>query len=78
MTGTPARVRCDRCGPRLVPLAQVRVLDLAGHCEYVFTCPGCGLRTRRPADAELLAVLRAAGAASLTLYSGEPDAPVGP
>jgi RNase P subunit RPR2 len=69
VTEAPVRVRCARCGPRLVPLACVRVLSRAAGAEYVFTCPECHTRVRRPADARMIAVLREAGALSLTVHS---------
>jgi hypothetical protein len=69
-------VRCERCGPRVVAPAAVRLLGRAGGWEYLFACPDCGARARRPADAALRAALRAAGAGELTVLG--PDAVLGP
>ncbi|HEV3169151.1 MAG TPA: hypothetical protein VGZ32_02365 [Actinocrinis sp.] len=64
-----ARVRCDACGPRVLPLSAVRLLHRGEHSVYLFTCDQCGQRNRRPADAALRAALRSAGAAELRVHS---------
>lgn len=64
-----ARVRCDDCGPQLIPLAGVRLLSFSAAASYTFTCAGCGKRVRRPADAALRRVLREAGAVGLALVA---------
>ena len=61
------RVRCEVCGPRVVTLSSVRLLGRSGRWEYVFSCPGCGLRVRRSADEALRDALRDAGAAELSV-----------
>jgi hypothetical protein len=71
------RVRCERCGPRVAAVSSVRLLGKSGGWEYLFTCPGCGARVRRRADAALRAALRGAGAAELTVH-GPQDGPVAP
>ncbi len=63
-----ARVRCDACGPRLIPLTGVRLLHRGERSVYLFTCDQCGQRNRRPADAALRAALRSAGAAELRVH----------
>ncbi|HEY3873258.1 MAG TPA: hypothetical protein VGM10_33185 [Actinocrinis sp.] len=77
-TGEPAgeadpakvRVRCDGCGPRVIRLDDVRLLDRSSGAVYVFTCDGCGRRVRRPADAALRGALLGAGVSGLTLLGG--------
>jgi hypothetical protein len=71
-TARAVRVRCDACGPRVVALSAVRLLGRSRRWEYQFTCPGCGTRVRRAADAALRAVLRGAGAAQLSVLGPEP------
>jgi hypothetical protein len=55
----------------MVAVHGVRLLGRAGRWEYQFTCPECGARVRRAADAALQAALRGAGAAELTLLGPE-------
>ena len=76
---TPAaadfRVRCPDCGPQYVAIADVRFISTGGDADtdrYLFTCPACGLRVRRPAGPELARILRSAGVATLALRRG-PD-----
>lgn len=64
------RVRCDACGPRVIELVHVRLLDRGSGAVYVFTCDGCGSRVRRPADAALRGALIGAGVSGLTLLGG--------
>jgi hypothetical protein len=64
------RVRCDACGPRVIGLDDVRLLDRGSGAIYVFTCDGCGRRVRRPADAALRGALLGAGVSGLTLLGG--------
>jgi hypothetical protein len=63
------RVRCDGCGPQVIPLSGIRLLHRAERSVYMFTCDQCGLRNRRPADASMRAVLRSAGAVELRLHN---------
>jgi RNase P subunit RPR2 len=63
------RVRCDGCGPRVIPLDGIRLLHQGERSVYVFTCDQCGQRNRRPADAAMRAVLRSAGAVELRLHN---------
>jgi hypothetical protein len=65
------RVRCDACGPRVIGLDGVRLLDRRSGAIYVFTCDRCGSRVRRPADAALRGALLGAGVSGLTLLGGE-------
>lgn len=73
------RVRCPDCGPQVVPISAVRFVQTRGGDDpaanrYVFTCPQCRTKVRRPAGPELAEILRAAGVATLALHrgSGEP------
>jgi RNase P subunit RPR2 len=59
------RVRCDACGPVMVPPADLRLLGSGDRATYACTCPDCGVRIRRPADAALAEVLRGAGVSAL-------------
>lgn len=66
--GAPAgriRVRCDACGPVKVSPADLRLLGVGDGATYACVCPQCAARIRRPADAALTEVLRAAGVGSL-------------
>jgi hypothetical protein len=65
------RVRCDACGPRVIPLSGVRLLHRGERSVYLFTCDHCGLRNRRPADAAMRAVLRSAGAVELRVHGAD-------
>jgi hypothetical protein len=70
------RVRCDRCGPRVVAVSALRLLGRTDRWEYAFTCPDCEARTRRAADSALRAVLLGAGAAELSVQTPHtPHAP---
>ena len=66
------RVRCDRCGPRVVAVSALRLLGRSDRWEYAFACPDCGTRTRRAADPALRAALRGAGAAELSVQTPVP------
>jgi hypothetical protein len=69
------RVRCPDCGPQYVAVADVRFVSTGGGAEtdrYLFTCPSCGTRVRRPAGPELAEILRTSGVATLALRRG-PD-----
>ena len=68
MSVREVRVRCERCGPRVLPLDAVRLLDRGERAEYRFTCDRCGLGNRRPADEALCAALRGVGAVGFTLH----------
>ena len=65
------RVRCPDCGPQYVAVADVRFVstggDEHGGDRYLFTCPSCGTRVRRPAGPELAEILRTSGVATLAL-----------
>ncbi|NUR27636.1 MAG: hypothetical protein HOV83_17640 [Catenulispora sp.] len=76
-TAPPAdfRVRCPDCGPQYVAVADVRFVSTGGGADtdrYLFTCPACGVRVRRPAGPELARILRTSGVATLALRRG-PD-----
>jgi DNA-directed RNA polymerase subunit RPC12/RpoP len=73
------RVRCPDCGPQIIPISAVRFVQTRGGDDasanrYVFTCPQCRSKVRRPAGPELAEILRASGVATLALHqgSGEP------
>jgi hypothetical protein len=69
------RVRCPDCGPQYVAVAHVRFVSTGGGADtdrYLFTCPACGIRVRRPAGPELAHILRTSGVATLALRRG-PD-----
>ncbi|GAA1956332.1 hypothetical protein [Catenulispora subtropica] len=69
------RVRCPDCGPQFVKVADVRFVSTGGGADtdrYLFTCPSCGIRVRRPAGPELAAILKTSGVATLALRRG-PD-----
>jgi hypothetical protein len=73
------RVRCPDCGPQIIPIAAVRFVQTRDGGDpsanrYVFTCPQCRSKVRRPAGPELAEILRASGVATLALHrgSGEP------
>jgi predicted RNA-binding Zn-ribbon protein involved in translation (DUF1610 family) len=72
------RVRCDRCGPRVVAVSAVRLLGRSDRWEYAFTCPDCGTRVRRTADPTARAALRGAGAAELRVQTPHPPRNPGP
>ncbi|NUP48535.1 MAG: hypothetical protein HOW97_14680, partial [Catenulispora sp.] len=68
--GPDFRVRCPDCGPQYVAIADVRFVSTGGGADtdrYLFTCPACGLRVRRPAGPELARILRTSGVATLAL-----------
>jgi predicted RNA-binding Zn-ribbon protein involved in translation (DUF1610 family) len=74
-TAADFRVRCPDCGPQYVAIADVRFITTGGDADtdrYLFTCPACGLRVRRPAGPELARILKSAGVATLALRRG-PD-----
>ena len=67
------RVRCPDCGPQYVAVADVRFVETGDGAEanrYLFTCPACGARVRRPAGPELAEVLKSSGVATLALRRG--------
>ena len=67
------RVRCPDCGPQFVAIADVRFVETGDSAEanrYLFTCPACGARVRRPAGPELAEILKSAGVATLALRRG--------
>jgi predicted RNA-binding Zn-ribbon protein involved in translation (DUF1610 family) len=71
------RVRCPRCGPQQVGVAEVRLLTGMAPSErggvqdrYTFSCPACGDRVQRPAGPQIVSILRAAGATMLGLHRG--------
>jgi hypothetical protein len=73
------RVRCPDCGPQVIAVSAVRFVqtregDDPSANRYVFTCPQCRSKVRRPAGPELAEILRASGVATLALHrgSGEP------
>lgn len=72
-TGAPDfRVRCPDCGPQYVAITDVRFVSTGGadSDRYLFTCPACGARVRRPAGPELAEILRTSGVATLALHRG--------
>lgn len=67
------RVRCPDCGPQYVAVSDVRFVETGDGAEanrYLFTCPACGARVRRPAGRELAEILKSAGVATLALRRG--------
>ncbi|ACU71355.1 conserved hypothetical protein [Catenulispora acidiphila DSM 44928] len=67
------RVRCPDCGPQYVAVSDLRFVETGDGAEanrYLFTCPACGARVRRPAGPELAAILKSAGVATLALRRG--------
>jgi hypothetical protein len=67
------RVRCPDCGPQYVAIADVRFVETGDGADanrYLFTCPACGARVRRPAGPELAEILKSAGVATLALRRG--------
>lgn len=67
------RVRCPGCGPQYVAVSDVRFVETGDGAEanrYLFTCPACGARVRRPAGPELAGILKTAGVATLALRRG--------
>jgi predicted RNA-binding Zn-ribbon protein involved in translation (DUF1610 family) len=67
------RVRCPDCGPQHVAIADVRFVETGDGAEanrYLFTCPACGARVRRPAGPELAEILKSSGVATLALRRG--------
>ncbi|NUR62749.1 MAG: hypothetical protein HOV87_29450 [Catenulispora sp.] len=77
------RVRCPDCGPQYVAIADVRFISTSGDGpdggdadtdRYLFTCPACGLRVRRPAGPELARILKSSGVATLALRRGTDQA----
>jgi endogenous inhibitor of DNA gyrase (YacG/DUF329 family) len=71
------RVRCPDCGPQVVATSDLRFVESDGGTgeegsanRYVFACPECGMRVRRPAGPELSEILRASGVATLALHRG--------
>jgi hypothetical protein len=67
------RVRCPDCGPQYVAIADLRFVETGDGAEanrYLFTCPACGARVRRPAGPELAEILRSSGVATLALRRG--------
>jgi predicted RNA-binding Zn-ribbon protein involved in translation (DUF1610 family) len=71
------RVRCPDCGPQLIPVSAIRYVETGEDAtanRYVFACPECGTRVRRPAGPELSEILRSAGVATLALHRGPGEA----
>lgn len=71
------RVRCPDCGPQIIPISDVRYVetgDGASANRYVFACPECGVRVRRPAGPEISEILRSSGVATLALHRGSGEA----
>ena len=67
------RVRCPDCGPQYVAVADLRFVETGDGAEanrYLFTCPACGARVRRPAGPELAEILKSSGVATLALRRG--------
>lgn len=67
------RVRCPDCGPQFVSVADVRFVETGDGAEanrYLFTCPSCNARVRRPAGPELAEILKSSGVATLALRRG--------
>jgi len=67
------RVRCPDCGPQYVAVSDVRFVETGDGAEanrYLFTCPACGARVRRPAGPELAEILKSSGVATLALRRG--------
>lgn len=74
------RVRCPDCGPQHVAISDLRFVetesdpsdpgDTGSANRYVFACPACGTRVRRPAGPELSEILRSSGVATLSLHRG--------
>jgi predicted RNA-binding Zn-ribbon protein involved in translation (DUF1610 family) len=72
-TAADFRVRCPDCGPQYVAVSDVRFVETGDGAEanrYLFTCPACGARVRRPAGPELAEILKSAGVATLALRRG--------
>jgi hypothetical protein len=71
------RVRCPDCGPQFVAVADVRFVETGDGAEanrYLFTCPSCNARVRRPAGPELAEILKSSGVATLALRRGPGEA----
>ena len=71
------RVRCPDCGPQYVAVADVRFVETGEGADanrYLFTCPACGARVRRPAGPELAEILKSSGVATLALRRGSGQA----
>lgn len=71
------RVRCPDCGPQVIAVSEVRYVETgadASSNRYVFACPECGTRVRRPAGPELSEILRSSGVATLALHRGPGEA----
>jgi predicted RNA-binding Zn-ribbon protein involved in translation (DUF1610 family) len=67
------RVRCPDCGPQFVAVGDLRFVETGEGAEanrYLFTCPSCGARVRRPAGPELAEILKSSGVATLALRRG--------
>lgn len=72
------RVRCPDCGPQVIAVSAVRFVqtresDDPSANRYVFTCPQCRSKVRRPAGPELAEILRASGVATLALHRGSAE-----
>ena len=71
------RVRCPDCGPQVVAVSAVRYVETGegpAANRYVFACPECGARVRRPAGPELSEILCSSGVATLALHRGPGEA----
>jgi predicted RNA-binding Zn-ribbon protein involved in translation (DUF1610 family) len=77
VTADSFRVRCPDCGPQVIPITDVRYVetgDDASTNRYMFACPECGVRVRRPAGPEISEILRSSGVATLALHRGSGEA----
>ena len=71
------RVRCPDCGPQVIPISEVRYVETGDDAtanRYMFACPECGARVRRPAGPEISEILRSSGVATLALHRGSGEA----
>jgi endogenous inhibitor of DNA gyrase (YacG/DUF329 family) len=68
--GATFRVRCPSCGPQVVELVELRLVEARAGNRYMFPCPECGERVRRPAGPELSEILRTSGVTTLALHRG--------
>jgi len=59
VTGRAATVKvtCPGCGHVRLDAGDVRLVRGSGRSYYLFRCPGCGARVRRPAAEEVVTLL---------------------